>query len=164
MNEPINTAFTDKRSDENLENGLAYHAVGLISADFTDEKPEPTDKDYTVSYIDPWGIVQNEWRSRDDIELIKLDKSDYEHLLFRIKEIEKTGKIMVKAMAASTDKEIEVEKCEGCPFFKNEGPLHVCRIDSKKNEPFFDAMSFAASTVEENCPLKSGPITVRLKG
>jgi len=81
----MNRFFTDKTSGMNLMNEFQYHAAGIIEADYTEDgKGNPSGKDYVVAYISPWGDVQREWRSVDEIDVYYPDEANFELLKWTI--------------------------------------------------------------------------------
>jgi hypothetical protein len=79
--------FIDKYCDENMEHGLSYYASGLIETDYTKEgKGNPSGKDFSVIFIDPWGEVKGEWRGVDEILIIDANVDDFVKLQENIEE------------------------------------------------------------------------------
>jgi hypothetical protein len=53
----MNRFFIDKTFEGSLQDGLNYHAAGIIDCDYTvDGKGNESGKDYSVTYIDPLGV------------------------------------------------------------------------------------------------------------
>lgn len=76
--DPHYRLFIDRRCEDNLIDGLEYYAAGIIRSDnMTDGQPNKSGKDYLVSFIDPWGIAHDEWRSVDDIRIIESYEAYY---------------------------------------------------------------------------------------
>ncbi|MFA7287190.1 MAG: hypothetical protein WC052_06010 [Patescibacteria group bacterium] len=70
-------AFFDKDPNANLENGLLYHAAGLIdSTHMVNDETTLGGKDYLVTFIDPWGRLQHAWRAKDEIVTYELCEGD----------------------------------------------------------------------------------------
>lgn len=73
--------FIDKNCNSNQEHSLPYYAAGIIEEDYRkDGHKTDSGKDFAVIYIDPWGEVQREWRSIDEIEMIEASFEDYIYL------------------------------------------------------------------------------------
>lgn len=84
--------FIDKECESNLEHGLPYYAVGIIVKDNTKEGiclknggfgaycPPTNGKDFLVSFITPWGEVETEYRSIDQIRIIETTWDKYERM------------------------------------------------------------------------------------
>jgi len=73
--------FIDKSSAGNLDGGLEYFAVGLIvSCHMENGVSSKSGKDYSVEYIDPFGMYQHEWRASDEIVISPISDGDFENL------------------------------------------------------------------------------------
>lgn len=78
-------AFFDKDPNANLQNGMLFHAAGLIQSNhMLDDMPTLSGKDYYVTFIDPWGQLVNAWRAKDEVVTYELCEGDAEtlHLAF----------------------------------------------------------------------------------
>lgn len=70
--------FRDLNHEENLENGLTYHAAGMIDY-VSPNKGNGSGKDYSVIYIHPFELyVIRAWRSEDEIEIFEVDSYTYQ--------------------------------------------------------------------------------------
>ena len=77
--------FIDKTCGGNLQDGLEFYAAGIIESDYTKNGAgSSSGKDYAVAFINPWGEVERQWRSVDEIRIIKADESDFELLKIAI--------------------------------------------------------------------------------
>lgn len=74
-------AFFDKDPNANLENGVLYHAAGLVESNqMINDEPTLSGKDYSVTFIDPWGRLIHAWRAKDEIVTYELCNTDAEIL------------------------------------------------------------------------------------
>lgn len=74
-------AFFDKDPNANLENGVLYHAAGLVDGNhMIKDEPSLSGKDYSVTFIDPWGRLIHAWRAKDEIVTYELCDTDAEIL------------------------------------------------------------------------------------
>lgn len=74
-------AFFDKEPNANLENGVLYHAAGLVESNhMINDEPSLSGKDYMVTFIDPWGRLMHAWRAKDEIVTYELSEGDAEIL------------------------------------------------------------------------------------
>jgi hypothetical protein len=71
--------FIDREKHSNLHDGVEYFAVGLVDKEYPDT---PSGKELAVTFIDPWGEVNHEWRSRS--EVILSDISEYDAMLLQM--------------------------------------------------------------------------------
>ena len=65
--------FIDRDKQSNLHDGVEYFAVGLVDEEYPDT---PSGKELAVTFIDPWGEVNHEWRSRGEVILSDIDEYD----------------------------------------------------------------------------------------
>ena len=72
--------FIDNDKEANLENGIAYFAVGLVAEDYRDGATS-MGKDFVVEFIDPWGNYCREWRAEEEVTIAPI--SDDGALLLR---------------------------------------------------------------------------------
>jgi len=82
-------AFFDKDPNANLENGMLYHAAGLVQSNhMINDESSVSGKDYCVTFIDPWGNLVNAWRAKSDVVTYDLCDTDAEilHLAFEAAE------------------------------------------------------------------------------
>jgi hypothetical protein len=70
--------FRDLNHEENLENGLTFHAAGIIDY-ISPNKGNGSGKDYSVIYIHPFDFfVVRAWRSENEIEIFEVDDYTYQ--------------------------------------------------------------------------------------
>lgn len=81
--------FRDKEKMESR--GLEYYPTGIVESK---HENDGSGKDYVVAYIDPFGSVNREWRSVDDIQIYK---SDYWDELNHVIENEKENYFMMNS-------------------------------------------------------------------
>lgn len=65
--------FIDCDKSGNLQDGVEYFAVGLVEEEFPNA---PSGKELAVVFIDPWGKLQREWRSRKEVTLSDISEAD----------------------------------------------------------------------------------------
>ena len=78
--------FIDKYKEGNLDHGIEYFAVGLVLEEYPDC---PSGKEVAVEFIDPFGEVVCDWRSREEIIMSEIDDEDAEYLKLSFKELDK---------------------------------------------------------------------------
>lgn len=74
-----NVKFIDKRCNDNLKDGFAFYACGLIT-EVHSRTPTQSRKDVVVEYINPWGKVETSWRSLDEIHTSAISTTDYANM------------------------------------------------------------------------------------
>jgi hypothetical protein len=83
-------AFFDKDPNANLENGVLYHAAGLVeSNNMINNEPTLSGKDYMVTFIDPWGRLMHAWRAKSDVVTYELSDTDAEILQAAFEAVER---------------------------------------------------------------------------
>jgi hypothetical protein len=74
--------FIDRDHQPNYDKGVSYYASGLVDEDYTiGGVGSGSGKDYSVTYIDPFGACLSEWRSVGEVDLFDIDDCDYMALL-----------------------------------------------------------------------------------
>ena len=80
--------FIDRDKQSNLHDGVEYFAVGLVDEEYPDT---PSGKELAVTFIDPWGEVNHEWRSRSEVTLSDIDEYDAMRLQMGYARLSKQG-------------------------------------------------------------------------
>jgi hypothetical protein len=80
--------FKDTKPEQNLDLfGIAVPMIGLV-IEIINKVKTLSGKDIFVKYIDYQGIVSNDFRTYNEIELIEVQEFDYSSLLERLNLIE----------------------------------------------------------------------------
>ena len=72
--------FNDLEVAGNHEFGLDYLAAGIVESKHFDKEPNVSGKDYCVVFINPWGVVERQWRAASEIRVYAVGPEDYEQL------------------------------------------------------------------------------------
>jgi len=79
--------FRDKTSGENLENGMEFHAAGVVIDSYAINLG--SGKDLAVGFLHPFQAkVEIEWRAYSDVELYEVSKYEWGEALKLLENID----------------------------------------------------------------------------